>query len=240
MVIVMPTQQEVERLQQVYQGYQVREAVQPLWSRHNVGNQAIIKERNAGLKRLLQTKNFLPLTNCKILDVGCGTGSNLAKFIEWGALASNLYGVDLLPERIEAAQQQYPDLHFQQGNAEQLNFETSAFDLVLFSTVFSSILDAQMTENVATEARRILKPGGAIIWYDFRYRNPGNSHTRPMTIAEIRKLFPDFIFYLRTSTLLPPLARHLGRLTFILYPMFATVPLLRTHYLGLLVKPSAP
>lgn len=238
-MIMMSTQQEVERLKQVYQGYQAREAVQPLWSRHNIGNQALIKERNASLKHLLQTKNFLPLTNSKILDVGCGTGNNLANFIEWGALASNLYGVDLLPERIQAAQQQYPTLHFQRGNAEQLNFETGAFDLVLFSTVFSSILDAQMTKNVAAEARRILKPGGAIIWYDFRYRNPGNAHTRPMTKAEIRKLFPDFGFYLRTITLLPPLARHLGRLTFILYPLLATVPFLRTHYLGLLVKPGA-
>jgi ubiquinone/menaquinone biosynthesis C-methylase UbiE len=231
------TQHEVERLEQVYRGYQARETVHSLWSKQNIGNQVIVQERNTTLERLLCTNNFLPMANHKILDIGCGSGSLLAGFMNWGALTSNLYGVDLLPERIDAARQQFPDLCFQQGNAEQLNFATSMFDFVMFSTVFSSILNTQMAQNIANEANRILKPSGAIIWYDFRYNNPRNPHVRGMKRTQIQCLFPDFKLQLRTITLLPPLARRLGPLTSIFYPLLACIPFLRTHYLGLLVKP---
>lgn len=91
---------------------------------------------------------------------------------------------------------------------------------------------------MANEAIRVLKPGGAIIWYDFRYKNPSNSHTRPMRKEDIEELFPGFTYHLRLITLLPPFSRRLGRLAKILYPILAVVPTLRTHYMGLLIKPK--
>jgi hypothetical protein len=107
---------------------------------------------------------------------------------------------------------------------------SSSLDMVLLFTVFSSILDHRMAENVATEVRRVLKPGGAVLWYDFRYDNPSNPHTRGMTKRHIRRLFPGFTLNLRTITSLPPLARRLGRATSWLYPVLAAGPFLRTHY----------
>jgi hypothetical protein len=59
-----------------------------------------------------------------------------------------------------------------------------------------------------------------------------------MTRNLIKELFPKLRTNLRTITLLPPLARRLGRFTPILYPMLSAIPILRTHYLGLLVKPD--
>jgi hypothetical protein len=101
-----------------------------------------------------------------------------------------------------------------------------------------------MAHNVAKEVCRVLKdpdlesrkPGGVVLWYDFRYNNPWNPHTRRMTRQYIRQFFPDFKLRLRAITLLPPVARRLGDLTPLLYPLLAFVPFLRTHYLGLLVK----
>lgn len=57
-----------------------------------------------------------------------------------------------------------------------------------------------------------------------------------MTLAQIRRLFPQLEMHLHTATVLPPLARRLGRLTQSLYPVLAAIPPLRTHYLGLLMK----
>ena len=122
------------------------------------------------------------------------------------------------------------------ANAEQLGFPDTSFDLVLLFTVFSSILNEQMSCNVAYEVSRVLRPGGAVLWYDFRYNNPRNPNVRGMTKRYIETLFPGLHMRLHTITLLPPLARRLGRLTPVLYPVLAAIPPLRTHYLGVLVK----
>jgi hypothetical protein len=94
-----------------------------------------------------------------------------------------------------------------------------------------------MARNVAREVSRVLKPGGAIVWYDFIYNNPRNPHVRGMKRSDLLNLFPEFQFGLHKITLLPPLSRRLGPLTSVLYPALAAIPWLRTHYLGLLHKP---
>lgn len=53
--------------------------------------------------------------------------------------------------------------------------------MVLTFTVFSSILDPQMAQNVAQEIVRVLRPQGFLLWYDFRFNNPRNPHVRGMT-----------------------------------------------------------
>jgi len=229
---------EIERLVQVYQGYQQDPAVQARWSKTNVGNQWIAEERKQAIVTLLQGHGFLPLQEKRVLDIGCGSGAVLASLTDLGAQPCNLYGIDLLPDRIEVARRAYPGICFICGNAESLDFPDAHFDLVLLFTVLSSILDDRVAHNVAREACRVLKPGGAVLWYDFRYNNPRNPHVRGITRQQIHQLFPGLEMHLRTITLLPPLARHLGRMTPILYPLLAAIPPLRTHYLGLLIKPK--
>lgn len=234
----MPTHSEVERLQKVYRSYHGSQVIQAQWSEANPGNQAILRERTRALGQSLHGAGFLPLAPYRVLDVGCGSGQVLASLQQWHAEPGNLYGVDLLRDRVEVAQQRFPEIHFQQSNAERLDFSDEFFDLVLLFTVFTSILDASMAANVAREVDRVLRPGGAIVWYDFRYNNPRNPNVRGLDRRMIADLFRGFELRLRTLTLLPPLARRLGPSTPVLYPVLATVPLLRTHYLGLLIKPE--
>jgi ubiquinone/menaquinone biosynthesis C-methylase UbiE len=137
---------------------------------------------------------------------------------------------------VAEAKSRYSNLHFECGNAEKLNFPDASFDLILFFTVFSSILDGDMAKNVASEAQRVLKPGGAVLWYDFRFNNPRNPNVRGIRKKDIKILFPKLRMHLSTITLLPPLARRLGRLVTIAYPILSAIPFLRTHYLGLLIK----
>lgn len=227
-------EQEVARITQVYNQYREDGRFQAQWSEHNPGNQAILAERRQTMAQVLQTHGLLPLTSHRILEVGCGSGNVLASLQTWGATAENLYGIDLLPDRIAAAQQKYPNLNFRCANAEQLPFPNNYFDLILVFTVFSSILDAQMSSHVAAATMRVLAPHGAILWYDFRYNNPRNPHVHGMRRHDIARLFPKLQQELTAVTLLPPLARRLGRLTPLLYPLLRIVPALRTHYLGLL------
>ncbi|NTU79987.1 MAG: class I SAM-dependent methyltransferase [Chloroflexales bacterium] len=232
----MTATSEVERLRAVYRGYRDSDAVRARWAQDNPGNQAISCERLASIRGALGAAGLLPLTGRTVLEVGCGSGSILASMRQMGAASADLIGVDLLPDRVALAGKRYPDMAFLTGNAEALPFPDERFDLVLLFTVFSSILDQAMAANVAAEVRRVLRPGGAVLWYDFRFNNPRNPHVRGVSRQSIQALFPAFELHLQTITLLPPLARRLGAATPLLYPPFAGVPLLRTHHLGLLVK----
>jgi SAM-dependent methyltransferase len=233
----MSADREVERLAAVYRKYRQERGFQAKWSPANPGNRAIARERQGLLTSLLQAHGFFPLAGRRILDVGCGGGTILASFKDLGAAAEDLYGVDLIPEGVALAREAFPDIHFQVGNAENLAFQSNYFDLVLLFTVFSSILDIRMARNVSREVSRVLKPGGAIVWYDFIYNNPGNPHVRGIKRANLAELFPEFQLGLHKITLFPPLARRLGPLTAVLYRPLAALPCLRTHYLGLLHKP---
>src|SRR5439155_6975572 len=125
-------------------------------------------ERESRLLSLLAEYNCTPLSQKKILEVGCGYGPGVREFIKWGARPENLVGIDLLPERIAEARRLCPTaVTLETGNAERLQFASGSFDLVLQSTVFSSILDCDVRKRVAQEILRMLKPGGSILWYDF-------------------------------------------------------------------------
>lgn len=228
---------EVQRITEVYRDYRERGWGETKWSITNKGNQAVLREREQKLNEVLQCSGFLPLDQRRILDVGCGSGETLAGLQSWGAKPENLFGVDLLPERIQRAKEMFPGINFQRINAEALPFTDRFFDLVSVFTVFSSILDDEMARNVGCEIDRILRGGGAVIWYDVRMTNPLNPHVRGLSRKAVRRLFPTFALRLVPITLLPPLARRLGRLTDRLYACLASLTFLRSHYLGVLVKP---
>lgn len=232
----MTTSVESERIAQVYREYQASAMVQTRWDIRNRGNQEIMYERQRTIHALFNEAGLFPLANIHVLEIGCGSGSVLANIQGLGGEPAKLVGVDLLPVRIAEAAQRYPAMNFLPANGEALPFADASFDLVLFFTVFSSILDRSMAQGVAAEATRVLRNGGAVLWYDFRYDNPRNPHVRGMNYHEIQSLFPGYEYALRTTTLMPPLARRLGRATSLLYPLLVQLPLLRTHYLGLLWK----
>lgn len=206
------------------------------WDLSNRGNQLILAERRRLATALLNRAGWIPLSGRRVLEVGSGGGSELAWLLELGAPPSMLVGVDLLPDRVAAARAAYPKFEFHAANAEHLDFPGGAFDLVMAFTVFSSILDPSMARNVASEIHRVLKPGGGLLWYDFRYNSPANRHVRGVGLARVRELFPALKGELHSVTVVPPLVRRLGPLTAALYPALATVPPLRSHLMGLLRK----
>lgn len=198
-----------------------------------------IQERHRETLWLLSEIGFHPLTKLRILDIGCGDGNMLRNFVEWGALPEQMAGIELRADPVERGKQLNPSIDIRCGSATDLPWPENAFDLVCQHTVFTSVLDLQMKKQLAVEMRRVLRPSGAVLWYDFMYDNPRNSDVRGIRPSEIETLFPDFESHMRRITLAPPIARRLPkRLLPVLYPLLASVPFLRTHYLGLLIKPK--
>jgi ubiquinone/menaquinone biosynthesis C-methylase UbiE len=187
--------------------------------------------------RLLTRHGHAQLEQKKILDVGCGAGFWLRQFVQWGAKPENLFGIDLLEDRIQEGKGLCPPcMTLQLGDAGNLEFEDSAFDLVMQFTVFTSILDPEMKKKLATEISRVLKPGGALLWYDYFVSNPFNPDVLGVTRKEISQLFPVFSISLRRITLAPPLARAVGTISPALCRVMSVFKPLCTHYLGFFKK----
>ncbi len=171
------------------------------------------------------------------MDVGCGPGVWLQKFLEWGASPEKLFGVDLMEDRIARARQDLPQgVTLNLGSASQLNFPDENFDLVTQYVVFSSVLHAPTRNEIAKEMLRVLKPGGHIIWYDFFRNNPWNSDVRGVKKNEIRELFPQCQFHFEQLTVAPPLTRKMSALAPALYPAMASLKVFSTHYLAFITK----
>jgi ubiquinone/menaquinone biosynthesis C-methylase UbiE len=176
--------------------------------------------------------NISDLSNLKILDLGCGSGAWLIEFMRWGARSENLYGVDLLFERIVLAKQRLPEAHLTVGDARELPFADAQFDIVLQSVVLSSVLSDENRRKITTEMTRVTKTSGLILSYDFSFDNPRNTDVRAVKKAELGKLFSSCAEVRSTKvTLAPPLARFLAQKSHFLFWLANQIGFLKTHRL---------
>lgn len=185
----------------------------------------------------------MPRDQVHLLEIGCGAGRNLERLLEAGFRPERLVGNELLPERVTAARVRLPhELVLLPGDASMLDLPEQSFDVVFQSTVFTSILDGPFRSRLAEAMWRLVRPGGAVLWYDFMFDNPSNPDVRGVPIREIRRLFPRARAEFRRVTLAPPLARAVLRLPSWLgeasYRVLSACPGLRTHVFGWLAKPA--
>lgn len=179
------------------------------------------------------------LHRLRLAEVGCGNGSNLLDLLRFGFAPEHLTGLELLPELAAAARDHLPtSLRIVEGDASVAPLAPNSQHLVLASTVFSSLLDDAFQQRLADAMWHWLRPGGAVVWYDFTWDNPHNPDVRGVPLARVRQLFPQGRLQHRRLTLAPPLARALARVHPALLPLFDAVPLLRTHVLAWIEKPT--
>jgi SAM-dependent methyltransferase len=229
---------EQERILLVYRGRQQQDGKQPgFFGYENLAHYMRIQERHRKTLMLLQAAGYHTLEGLDILDIGCGDGNMLRQFLQWGGAPENMAGIELREAAVEKSHQLSPDLDVRCGSATELPWPDSSFDLVCQHTVFTSILDAGMKKKVTSEMLRVLRDGGGVLWYDFMYDNPQNPDVLSVKKAEIKALFPNCQYHLCKITLAPPIARRIPEsLLPIFYPLLAVIPILRTHYLGILIK----
>ena len=198
-----------------------------------------LHERQRVLLGVFARHGMTELPALKLVEVGCGAGGNLLELLRLGFEPANLTGLELLPQRYERARAALPAaLPLWLGDATEAPVGPASQDLVLAATVFSSILDDAVQQRLADAMWRWLKPGGAVIWYDFAVDNPRNPDVRGVPVARVRQLFPQAEFEVHRVTLAPPLARAACRLHPSLYTVLNAVPWLRTHRLAWMRKPG--
>ena len=191
-----------------------------------------VQERQRVMLQLLRQQGITNLAPLRLLEVGCGTGGNLLEFLRLGCAPQHLTGIELLSDRYARARHVLPAaVRLQQGDALLADVPHASQDVVLVSTVFSSVLDPDFQQRLAAALWQWLRPGGAVLWYDFTYNNPRNPDVRGVPLRRVRELFPQSRITARRVTLAPPLARALVRVHPGLYGLFNSVPWLRTHIL---------
>ncbi len=94
-----------------------------------------------------------------VLDAGCGPGQ-WTDFLAQSGLAVS--GIDLVPEFVERARNQYPDLSFEVGGFEALDAKTNSLGGVLswYSLIHHHPQDI---EAPLAEFARVIRPGGGLL-----------------------------------------------------------------------------
>jgi phthiocerol/phenolphthiocerol synthesis type-I polyketide synthase E len=126
------------------------------------------------VKLVLEVIGDCDLKDRRILDIGCGRGGSIHVIHEFFQPAS-ITGIDLSSNAIEFCRKahRYPGTTFREGDAENLPFADSAFDVVI------NVESSHSYPNVRaffTEVFRVLAPGGHFLYTDFMQRD--KSHER--------------------------------------------------------------
>ena len=98
----------------------------------------------------------------KVLDVGCGAGTDLVRFARGGALVT---GVDLAASAIALAKQNFAQqglpADLREADGETLPFADDSFDVVFAHGVVQYTAHDSV---LVAECRRVLKPGGTAVF----------------------------------------------------------------------------
>ncbi len=194
----------------------------------------------AGRRRLatdlLRRAGVFPEPDTPCLEVGYGRLGWLGDLISWGVRESRLCGIELDAVRAAEARDRLPAADLRVGDARELPWADGDFQLVIASTVFTSVLEGDLRQRLAAEMVRVLRPGGALLWYDFRADNPRNPNVRGIGRRQLRGLFPELAGEIRSATLAPPLTRLIAPRNHLLATVFEALPFLRSHLVAVLVK----
>ncbi len=174
----------------------------------------------------------------RVLDLGSGDGRFAVVARDAGLRVGSWLGVDLDPLAISRASELAPFATFVEASADRLPLDDASVDVVVASTMFSSLPSPALEVAIAGEIARVLVPRGSLVWYDLRYDNPFNSAVHGIQTTRLAELFPGWSREVRSITLLPPLDRRLGPTTTVTYPLLELAPFLRSHLIGRLERPA--
>ena len=225
----MNQQDDIARLRAEYKAREHRFSGKNVYSWSNPAYRFAIQGRQRAELQILKKYGYNNFSNLKIFEMGCGGGGVMTEYLGYGALPGKLFGVDLLPDRLQKAFHRLPDSNFANGDGQTLPFQSRSFDLVLQYTAISSILDPVLRRDICADMLRVLKPGGLIFSYDF-WLNPTNKQTRGLRLSEIRTSFPDCQVDYKKITLAPPIARRLVPISWLLSAFLEKLTVFNMHY----------
>lgn len=153
-------------------------------TRHPVGSAGFFTDLDQyhfeKLHHLPRLIDFNGYKGQRVLDVGCGAGTDLVRFARGGALVT---GVDISPSAIALARRNF-DLQglaadLREADGEHLPFPDGIFDLVFAHGVVQYTADGRA---LVQECRRVLKPGGSAIFQVYNRISWLNALSRLMKV----------------------------------------------------------
>ena len=100
---------------------------------------------------------FLGKENLTVLDLGCNNGYTLDILVNRPYPVNNYHGIDLIEEAIEnAKRRELTKCDFIVGDAREINYEESFFDLVYTQRCLINIPDWEGQKRALNEIRRVL------------------------------------------------------------------------------------
>ncbi len=176
----------------------MKKRVQEYWDR-NVSNWKIAKSpagteaffrevedyRFSKLSYLAKRVDFSGYAGKRVLDVGCGLGNDLSRFVSGG---SEGVGIDISPIAIQLSKKnfEYRNLSAEivEMDGENMSFEDSSFDVVYCHTVLHFTPNP---EALVQEIYRVLNPGGLAILMTI------NRHSWLYALHRLAKLKIDYM-----------------------------------------------
>lgn len=153
---------------------QLKERVRAFWQEHPCGTkfadappgslrfyELVEEHRYEKEWHIPAAAGFAETKSQRVLEIGCGLGTDGAQFAKAGA---DYTGVDLTDAAIELAQKRFELFQlpgsFRVADAEGLNFPDNSFDIVYSHGVLHHTPD---TAGAIKEVHRVLKPGGRAV-----------------------------------------------------------------------------
>ena len=144
------------------------------------------RETPEGYSFRMRREKVLALTPDKatVLDIASGPGVMIAGLRKKGCTP---VCVDAAPEMIARAKEEFPDAESVVGDAYGLPFDASRFDTALAMGLIEYLEDEK---KFLGEAKRVLKPGGALIVTFPNYLSPWRAFNRAvlLVLRAVRKL----------------------------------------------------
>ena len=156
-------------------GQNLKEQVRAFWQSHPCGTKftegvelgspeffrRVEEFRYAKEGHILVAADFASAGGLKVLEIGCGLGTDGVQFAKAGA---DYTGVDLTEAAVELARRNFEWRNlpgqFRTADAEKLEFADDTFDLVYSHGVLHHTPD---TARAVREVHRVLKPGGRAV-----------------------------------------------------------------------------
>jgi SAM-dependent methyltransferase len=161
------------------------------WRSWSSGREYLVAERQRLLTAAAELVILSDGEHLNVLDVGCGTGSDLAHWRSTGIPEERLAGTELLPDRAAEASARLPAAEIVLTEGFSLPFADGRFHLTTASLVMSTILDARLRKQLFSEMLRVTAPGGVVAVYDFRVRKPTNHAVTAITRSRAARMGRD-------------------------------------------------
>ncbi|MDO8443177.1 MAG: class I SAM-dependent methyltransferase [bacterium] len=111
-----------------------------------------------GDRRFYKFLSSINLKGRRLLDIGCGDGSDLINFEKMGAIP---IGIEPSEKFVKLAKEKFPSLTILPGKGEKMPFSKKTFDVVVSKYALQT---SPNIPKILNEVARVLKPNGYFIF----------------------------------------------------------------------------